>query len=112
MLIATRELEFVTDTGAVVAVPVCVFAPVKTDQDWGCRYTIGWPNGIDARTIYGIDSAQALVLATQGIGSSLYASDYHKTGRLRWVDPHQGYGFPVTKIIRDMLIGYDKESDG
>jgi hypothetical protein len=32
--------------------------------------------------------------------------------RLRWGEPNQGYGFPVTKNARDLLVGYDKEFDG
>ena len=39
-------------------------------------------------------------------------SDYHKTGRLRWEYPQDGYGFPVTNTIRDLLIGSDKANEG
>ena len=112
MLIAKRELEYLTEAGAVMSVPVLVYAPEKNDKDWGCRYTIGWPNGVEARTAYGIDGVQALVLTLQSIGTSLYFSDYHKSGRLKWGDPNDGYGFPVPKDARDMLIGYDKRFDG
>ncbi len=112
MLVAQRELEFIHENGTVLAVPACVFSPEKNEKDWGCRYTIGWPNGIESRIAYGIDSVQALVLAIQSIGNSLYSSDYHKTGRLKWVDPNQGYGFPVTSTMRGLLIGYDKQFDG
>ena len=112
MLIAQRELEYITDDGAAVTVPVSLFSPEKNDSDWGCKYTIGWPNGVESRIAYGIDSVQALVLAIQSIGHSLYSSDYHKTGRLKWGDPNDGYGFPVTNTERGMLIGYDKRFDG
>ncbi|MGO4705051.1 hypothetical protein AB4072_04640 [Microvirga sp. 2MCAF38] len=111
MLIATRDLEYVTEDGAIILVPVCLYSPEKTEKDWGCRYTIGWPNGIEMKTVYGWDAIQALVLTLQGIGISLYCSDYHKTGRLKW-DPSGGYGFPVPKNARDMRVGYDKEFDG
>jgi hypothetical protein len=112
MLIAKRDLEYVTEDGAIVPVPVAVYSPEKNEHDWGCRYTIGWPNGVEARVIYGIDSVQALVLTIQMIGASLYFSDYHKSGRLMWGKSNEGYGFPVPKNARDMLIGYDKEFDG
>ena len=58
------------------------------------------------------NAVQALVLAINSIGNDLYFSDYHKSGRLRWGEPNQGYGFPVTKNARDLLVGYDKEFDG
>lgn len=112
MLIATRKLEYVTENGGIIPVPVALYAPEKNEKDWSCRYTIGWPNGIEARAAYGIDSVQALVLTLQSIGASLYFSDYHKSGRLKWGDPNDGYGFPVPKNARDMLIGYDKRFDG
>jgi len=112
MLIATRTLEYVVEDGTAIPVPVSLYAPEKNENDWGCRYTIGWPNGIESRTAYGIDSVQALVLTLQSIGTSLYFSDYHKSGRLKWGDPNDGYGFPVPKNARDMLIGYDKRFDG
>ena len=112
MLIATRELTFQTERGEEVSVPVSLFSPVRNDKDWGCPYSIEWPNGIEKETVYGVDSVQALILAIQRIGNSLYGSDYHKTGRLRWENPHDGYGFPVSSIIRDLLIGSDKANAG
>jgi hypothetical protein len=112
MIIAKRELEYVAEDGTTVPVPVCLFSPQEDDRCWICRYTIGWPNGIESRAGHGVDSVQALVLAINSIGNSLYLSDYHKTGRLKWGDPNEGYGFPVTNTARDMLIGYDKRFDG
>ncbi len=112
MMIAQRTLEYRADDGTIVPVPVCLFSPEEDDRCWACRYTIGWPNGIKSRAAYGLDSVQALVLAINSIGNDLYFSDYHKSGRLRWGEPNQGYGFPVTKNARDLLVGYDKEFDG
>ena len=112
MVIATRELTFRTETGDEVFIPVSLFSPVRNDQDWGCQYSIEWPDGIETESAYGIDSVQALILAIQRVGNSLYLSDYHKAGRLRWEKPHDGYGFPVTNIIRDLLIGSDKANEG
>ena len=112
MWIATRELKYEAETGVSISVPISILPPKQNDMDWGCQYSIGWPNGVELKTVYGIDSMQALVLAIQSIGSSLYASDYHKTGRLKWEKPRYGYGFPVSNIIRGLLIGSDKANDG
>jgi hypothetical protein len=37
----------------------------------------------------------------------VYASDHHREGRLMWFEAKQGYGFPVTKSLRDLLVGAD-----
>jgi hypothetical protein len=95
-----------------VSVPVCLFSPEKDDRSWVCRYTVGWPDGIKSGVAYGMDSVQALVVAINSIGNDLYFSDYHETGRLKWGEPNEGYGFPVTKNARDLLIGHDKKFDG
>ena len=67
--------------------------------------------GVETYTIYGLDQMQAVVLALQGVGAILYLSDYHQTGRLYFDKLGNGYGFPVPKNIRDMLVGDDKEFD-
>jgi hypothetical protein len=51
---------------------------------------------------------QAVLLALQMIGTVLYTSDYHKSGKLFWEKPGDGYGFPVPSNLQDMLIGEDK----
>lgn len=112
MIIANRELIYAAENGITISVPVCLFAPEHNGQDWSCRYTIGWPNGIEAYTIHGIDQMQAIILCLQGIGASLYLSDYHKTGRLYFEKPGSGYGFPVPKNARNLLVGDDKRFDG
>ncbi len=61
MVIATRELTFRTETGDEVFIPVSLFSPVRNDQDWGCQYSIEWPDGIETESAYGIDSVQALI---------------------------------------------------
>ena len=112
MLIATRELKYLTEGGATISVPISLFAPEKNDKDWSCRYTIGWPDDTESRAMYGVDSVQALFLALQGIGTDLYFSDYHETGRLYFERPGTGYGFPVPKNARDLLVGDDKRFEG
>lgn len=84
--------------------------PVQDDLDWSCAFfSIGWPDRILERKVFGIDAIQSLELALRMIGTELYASAYHKAGRLMWLKPGAGYGFPVPNTIRDMLIGEDRE---
>jgi len=112
MLIAQRDLTFVTSNKGALRVPVCLFAPEGNDKHWWCRYTIGWPDGTYASKGYGVDQFQAIWLTMQKIGSDIYFSDYHKTGRLYFETPGSGYGFPVPKNARDTLVGDDKRFDG
>ncbi|WP_029556812.1 hypothetical protein [Xanthobacter sp. 91] len=111
MMIAERVL-MLTQDGTEVPVHVRIFAPVEGTVDWSCRAEIHWPEGLAVSTTYGLDSAQALHLTLQAIGSRLYMSDAHKEGRLRWGEPGSGYGFPIIKMLRHELIGDDARFDG
>jgi hypothetical protein len=82
-------------------------SPKQKDGMWICRYEIDWPSGTKSHFAAGIDGMQALVLATGTVGAEIYASDYHKSGSLRWFEANQGYGFPVPPSFQDMLIGDD-----
>jgi hypothetical protein len=42
------------------------------------------------------------------VGIDLYSSDPHKQGRLKWDEPHGGYGFPLNSGLRDLYEGRDK----
>lgn len=42
----------------------------------------------------------------------LYVSPHHLAGDLKWEKSGDGYGFPVPKNGRDMLIGADKAFEG
>jgi hypothetical protein len=107
MLIAVRKLRLVAPVGDV-DVPVRLFAPVRSVDDWSCRYEIGWPHATAARAAYGVDAMQALTLAMQMISSELYASEAHQQGRLGWERAGEGYGFPPPATIRGELVGRDK----
>ncbi len=69
----------------------------------------------DGRTGFGnrapaaSNSVQALFIALQMIGSEIYTSEYHKSGRLFVDKPGEGYGFPVPVTLRDLLVGDDKK---
>lgn len=104
-MIATRALRL-HDEGAEI--PIRIFAPEDHGHSWSCRYEIEWPEGHRAMEAFGVDSVQAILLAFQMIGAELYTSEYHKSGRLMFDEPGQGYGFPVPASIRDQRIGNDR----
>ena len=105
MVVASRSLKLVGDGDESVAVRI--FSPRREDGHWSCDYEIDWPEGTRKGTSHGYDSVQALLLALNIVGSELYTSDYHKAGKLASGDLWKGYGFPVPKNIRDLLIGDD-----
>jgi hypothetical protein len=108
MIIATRSLVL-RDKHRDVEIPIRIHAPERAEVDWICRFEIGWPKGKAERWGTGVDAAQALMMALQMIGVEIYASDYHESGRLRWLGAGEGYGFPVSNNARDLLIGGDKK---
>ena len=108
MLIATRVLKLRRPPGNI-EIPIRIFAPEQESVDWSCRFEIDWPDGSITMAARGIDAVQALHLALQMIGALIYTSDHNVSGKLMWLDPAKGYGFPVTNNIRDLLVGDDKK---
>jgi hypothetical protein len=107
MLIAFRQLTLRTNAGTL-HIPIRIFAPEQEEPGvCGCVYEVGWPEGDRKVTAYGFDSTQAILIAMQMVGSEIYTSDYHKSGRLFWRKPGNGYGFPVAPTLRDLLEGDD-----
>lgn len=106
MIILNRTLVY-TSSDKNFNVNITVSLPIRGKRDWSCAYEITWPDKPRRGFGYGIDSAQAMILALQAIGTDLYTSDYHRSGQLRWGAPGSGYGFPVPSTIRDLLIGDD-----
>ncbi|MDP2298695.1 MAG: hypothetical protein Q8M24_24930 [Pseudolabrys sp.] len=107
MMIATRTLRLRTGKGDL-DIPIRIFAPAQSACGaWFCRYEIDWPDKKSEMSIGGFDSAQALVLALQIIGTEIYSSSYHDTGKLFFEKPGDGYGFPVAPTLRDLLRGDD-----
>ena len=111
-ILARRELKYVDEHDALHIIPVTLFTPEAGSLNGSCRFDIEWPDGLESQTIYGLDEMQALMLAMQNIGFRVYMSDYHKTGRLYFDEPGKGYGFPMHKTCRDMLIGDDARFEG
>jgi hypothetical protein len=95
-----------------VSIPVRVHAPIPAAIDWSCRVEIGWPGKPWGRDVTGVDAIHALELALRMVGTELYSSDLHAKGRLIWLEPGDGYGFPVPRTIRDLLVGQDRERFG
>jgi hypothetical protein len=96
-------------TDAPDQIAVRVFAPIPQPIDWSCHVEIDWPDRLWAHDAVGIDSVQAVDLALRMIGTTLYTSDFHATGRLVWLKKGAGYGFPVPNAIRDLLVGEDRQ---
>jgi hypothetical protein len=111
MLIATRQLTL-TKGGTVETVTVRIFAPREQARGWQCQFEIAWPDGPVQGAAEGVDAVQALELTLKLIGAELYNSQAHRDGTLAWERPGGGYGFPVARAIRDMLVGDDKTFDG
>ncbi|MEE7502347.1 DUF6968 family protein [Methylobacterium mesophilicum] len=111
MIIGRRNLELLSSLGNR-SVEVSIYAPESQDGVWVCRYTIDWPDQKRQSFAAGVDSIQALHLALQKIGMELYVSPHHLAGDLKWEKSGDGYGFPVPKNGRDMLIGADKAFEG
>ena len=107
MITATRILTL-RDANRDIAIPINVHTPEqKAALNWICRCEIGWPEGTAERWGAGVDAIQAQLIALQMIGAEIYASRHHESGLLSWLEPGQGYGFPVSHNIRDLLIGDD-----
>jgi hypothetical protein len=108
VLTAYRRLV-ITGPSGETEVAVRLFQPENDDGMWTCQYEIDWPGHKRSHFAGGADSFQALILALQMIGAEIYASDYHEAGSLRWSERYRGYGFPVGRNLRDLLIGDDTD---
>lgn len=111
MLIGTRTLFF-GDIDDAREIAVRLFMPAFEAPKWDCRYEIDWPDCLWKSHAQGNDALHAIHLAQQKTGLDIYMSPYHKTGKLWWIKPWIGYGFPVPKDGRDILIGTDKHYYG
>jgi hypothetical protein len=107
MEIATRTLTWTTPAGDQL-IPIGILAPVEAGPAWECEYAIEWPHELAKGNASGIDSIQALQLALQKIGIEIYTSEYHRAGQLVWMEPGDGYGFPLSHTMRDLCQGADR----
>lgn len=111
MIIGTRTLTVETPLGER-PVEIRMFAPKHSDRHWVCRYEIDWPEGTAQGSMQGADALSALHGALMFIGIDLYASPYHSSGKMWWAKPFVGYGFPVPKDAREILVGEDQKYYG
>jgi hypothetical protein len=107
MLIATRRLTLKNDAGDS-EIEVRMFQPLEEDGKWWCQYEIDWPHKKRGHCGRGDDGFSAISFAMRMIASEIYASSYHKEGRLFWTEPGAGYGFPLNWNVRYLAIGDDK----
>lgn len=106
MLLATRNLTFLSNSDHV-SIPIQISTPESHEKGWRCSYSIGWPHGSLVSEGWGIDPIQALWLTLQKIGTDIYVSPYHRSGKLSWIERGRGYGFPLPDGMRDLAIGDD-----
>lgn len=94
-VIAERELTLVPEGADTPSrILVRIGRPVRDGQDWQTPYEIRGPaaDDIRARSIFGVDSMQSLLLAVQTIGAEL--STYARRGRLTFLG-EDDLGFPL-----------------
>jgi uncharacterized protein DUF6968 len=110
MIVATRTI-FIQVDGRKQPVVIDIYPPEQGDRSWNCSYRIDWPEKPRIAMAHGQDGVQALLIAMQKIGIELYSSSYHLAGNLMLERPGSGYGFPVPRTMRDMLVGDDATDD-
>jgi hypothetical protein len=108
MNVLTRSLKM-NVRGAAVDVPVRIFWPTEDKGGWDCRWEIVWTDRQRTNSGRGSDAIQALLNALQMVGTEIYCSEEHRSGKLSWDDNWSGYGFPVLGNVRDLLAGSDKK---
>jgi hypothetical protein len=111
MIVGTRTLTVATDAGEQ-PVAIRIFLPEPAGSSWDCRYEIDWPEGTIKSFAGGNDAIAALHAATEKIGMELYMSRYHHERTMWWIKPWVGYGFPMPKGARDLLVGHDQQFYG
>ncbi len=103
-----RVLKLATPNG-IVDVPVRISSPVRLAGSWQCHWEIRWPANTRNNSAGGVDAVQAMFHALQMVGIELYSSREHREGRLQWAGAEGGYGFPLMRNLRDLLVGQDAE---
>lgn len=107
--IAVRKYSLV-ENGRRAEVTVRLFRP-EPDPDestYRCRFVVEWPSETQDLYACGVDAIQALLLAVQMLGATIYTSQAVKEGKLVWLEPGCGFGLPVSRNIEDILQGDDR----
>jgi hypothetical protein len=109
MVIALRSLTYAPlDGSADPRIGVRMYAPEDFGGASKCRFEIDWPHRQYVSQGAGADDYLAIELTLQAIGMTIYRSPYHESGRLWPTQPGPGYGFPVLRNMRKLLIGDDR----
>jgi hypothetical protein len=111
MIAGTRTLTIATPTGPK-PVQITMYLPVQKETDWECAYEIDWPDGPVSSFAAGNDAIAAMHATIEKIGMEVYMSRYHHERSMWWLKPWVGYGLPLPKGARDLLIGHDQEFYG
>lgn len=112
MIIASKKMYF-NDSNELKVIIINLYKPLYDQKrGWGCKYEILWPDEPRFMTAYGFSEFQAIFIAMQMIGAEIYISDYHEAGLLHVDGQEKGYGFPVPKNCRELLVGADIEMFG
>jgi hypothetical protein len=93
------DLSYTTDK---MGIRLYVPEPVADSGDWACTFEIDEPLAL-RRTLYGVSSLQALVLALKSLSSNLYGSEVYRSGQLGL---HGEFGgdliIPATNLFLDI----------
>lgn len=108
--IAVRNYSLV-ENGQRSDVTVRIFKPepYPDESTYRCRFRIEWPSETKELYACGVDAIQALLLALQMLGATIYTSQEVKEGRLVWLELGGGFGLPVPRNIDDVLQGDDRQ---
>lgn len=73
--------------------------PVPSENDWACDYVIEWPGRPwRSRRIFGVDSAQSLLLAMKTVAGELYCAE----PQVFWWEPDDVLGLPIAEDFSDL----------
>ena len=101
-VIAERRLILDLDETVTVRVGL-PFTPEEHPNESWCPYQIEGLGRCKVRHAIGIDAFQSLWLALLMIGSTLYASEEYKAGRLHSFPDSPDLGLPVFDDLRDLV---------
>ena len=104
-VIAERRLFLDGEASVIVRIGRPLIASTEPHES-ACPWQIEGLGSGKVRKTFGVDQVQALWLTLQIIGSTLYASEEYRAGRLKaFADGNDrgDLGFPVTHNVEDLL---------
>ena len=101
-VIAERRLILDPDETVTVRIGLPFTPEAHPNESW-CPYQIEGLGTGKVRRAIGIDDFQSLWLALVTVGSTLYASEENKTGRLHSFPGSDDLGLPVLDSLRHLV---------